>query len=187
MDRRLFLKSISASILSVSSGCSQLLREQDIRVTNFSNLNDIDVSFTGEVVQQLSKDGPLRVELRFTNEGPERMFGFDPVLPGLYVNPSRTLFSVPDNREPIGPWKPDGPDGFVPDEPDGGCWRALNSIVVASYVEWRTLDTGEKLTERYTILANSEADRCFPPGTHRFESSFDLESEHPLHYDVVVP
>lgn len=170
----------------MSGGCFQS-RGQDIRVANFSDHNDINVSFTGEVLQQPSEDGPLRIELRFTNEGPERTFGFDPVVPGLYVNPSQTLFSVPDNREPIGPWDPDGPDGFAPDEPDGDCWRALNSMAVANYVKWRTLATGEQLTDQYTILADSEADTCFPSGTHRFESSFDLESEHPLHYDVVVP
>lgn len=187
MRRRNAIVLFATGSVSMLAGCST---DDDVRLENFSKHDHLNVSFTGKVIQQPSEENPLRVELRFTNDGPERTFGFLSTPPLSFLSEISVL-PVPDDRESISPWDPDGPDGFVPDSPDDdGCWRALNQSVTNSAIELhrRTLDPEEALIDRYTLLAIPEAEECFPSGTHRCESSVYLDgTEHTLSFDLVVP
>ena len=172
----------------MSGGCLSVFQRKrpEIGITNFSDHDEINVTFDGEVIQKPSEEGPLRVELQFTNEGPKREFGFEPVAPGLFHDPDGKLRSVPDDREPVGLWDHDGPD-IIPESPEDSCWRPQNRIVSGPYLEDRVLDTGDQLSERYTLLTAPDVETCLPSGTHRLETTFSVNGDHTLQYDVVIP
>lgn len=162
--------------------------EERVSTNNFSRHDDLNVKFTGEVIQQPTDQEPPRIELQFTNEGLERVMSFGPVAPftGL-VDEDITLVLIPDTRGPLEAVDPDEPSTFVPESRGGDCWRALHNPIWRSYLQNKRLDTGDQLTEQYTLLAHADAEGCFPSGTYRFEGTFKIEEHHSLHFDVVVP
>lgn len=190
MRRRLYINMLSSGLVSMVSGCSTIRSTGDsnIKVENFPDYDSLDVTFTGEVIQQLSDENPPRIELRFTNDGPERKMAFGPVAPFTGLgDEDETLVLIPDTREPLEAWDPDVPDTFVPESRKDGCWRTLHTPARRPYFENTVLDTGEQRIEQYTLLAQADAESCFPSGTYRFENKFKIKEIHTLSLDVVVP
>lgn len=190
MERRLYVSMLSSGLVSLVSGCSNIRSggDSNIKVENFSEYDDLEVTFTGEVIRQPSDENPARIELRFTNDGPERMMAFGPVAPFTGLgDEDETLVLIPDTREPLEAWDPDVPDTFVPESRNDGCWRALHTPARRPYFENTILDTGEQRSEQYTLLAQADAEACFPSGTYRFENRFKIEEVHTMSFDVVVP
>ena len=183
MRRREFLNVLAVGPLVGIAGC---LSSKDLSLANFSEHDDLEVTFTGKVLQQPTDENPPRIELRFRNEGEKRTMYFGGVKPGTFPERTGTLVLIPDTREPIGSWDPNAPAEFVPDS-QKDCWRALNTPVWGDYLEKTIIEAGEELTERYTLLAHANADNCFPPGEHRFEDTFKIHDYHSLYFDVVVP
>ena len=183
MHRRHLLTLLGAA-LPLTTGC---LTTNELSLENFSPHEELEVTLNGEVIQQQTEDSPPRIEIRFTNEGQERRIFFGPVPPGSFVDRSGALVMIPDTRDEVEPWDPDGPDRFVPDSRENGCWRSLATPSWRRYLKPHVLATGEQIIERYTVMAHPDAEVCFPSGSHRFEATFKLETHHPLAFDVVVP
>jgi hypothetical protein len=162
-----------------------------IRLENFPDLSSEEVTFKGRIIQRPTEEEPLRIELWFVNEGPEREFYFGAFPPFTNLTSVESqLVLIPDTREDLGSIDPDAPDVFVPEKPEQGCWQALNRPIWLSYSLGIDLASGESIGERYTVLADATADQCFASGTYRFEKTFRISGpnhEHPLHFEVVIP
>ena len=186
MHRRHLLTLLGSASVPLLSGC---VTSRDVLLENFSTHNDIDVSLTGEVIQQPTEDGPLRIELSLTNDGPKRELEFFHTPPLKFTSSDIRVVVVPDDRESITTFNPEEPDKFVPETPEDGCWRSLNRIPVGGgrQLERRTFNVDDTLTERYTLLATPEAEACFPAGTHRFTNRIHVNDDHQLHFDLVIP
>lgn len=165
--RRQLLSVLASGSLAASAG---YLGSDGLRVENFVEYDGLDVTFAGEVLQQPTDDAHARIELRFTNEGPQRVMYFGPIPPASFHEESQTLVAIPDNREPLRSVEPEDPDEFVPDS-RGDCWRALCNTIQRRYLQPIRLDRDEELTEQYTLLAHPDAEACFPSGTYGSRTS----------------
>lgn len=196
MNRRRFLAALPTATFAVS-GCTALqdapgetptttdTDTQQLRLANVPDFQTEDISFDAEIVQYPDEENPPRIEVRMTNEGATRDFGFGPVPPfSTTTSTDQALSLIPSTREPLGTKK------FVPDAPRDGCWRSLHTPFTRSYLQWPEFAAGETISERYTILADPEAETCFPSGSHRFEDTFyvtDIHNPYDSTVDVVVP
>lgn len=136
-----------------------------------------DLSLSAAIFQQPSTAMPAEVEVRLSNEGAKEVeLGYGPAL--LFTdNSASDDLQWPENlvidpETNVGPWKD-------PVRTADSCWRYPEdaSRPVQSILEWRTLDAGESLSERYEVYTDSDADSCLPQGSYRFQDKGYVEKE----------
>lgn len=149
---------------------------------------DASVSICIEPVSPFTDEHPARFAVELTNEGDSSLtFGFAisppyPPYAASHRSEAAELVILPDYREYVTPR-----DGtFVPDEPDDGCWRALERPGGLDKGLEETLEPGETIREEYVLLGAPDGE-CLVPGTYRTENErYDPVGYEPWGFEITL-
>lgn len=177
--RRRLLSVIGSGVLALSAGCSTFAggdRETDQpnerRRVSFVDITQPDPEHEVAIEVRMTEpevthDHPAMVEIRITNEGPDRVFSgvphqgvFQPFHdaasedpPGLVLRHQRKDRYTPDPDDSDGQWS-------IPDPGAGG-----GEIPGGSRFE-----SGTSFTEEYAVYDDAKIEGYYSPGTYGFSS-----------------
>lgn len=134
------------------------------------------LSASVELVRQYSREKPARLQVSLTNRSDiPREITFGPSLPfsslrGEQEDGVAVALLVPDDQTHVHV-EHTGNSNSQPAEPVDGCWR-IKGVARNSIAQYERLDSGESVTEVYSIFASTENEGCLPAGAYRFEDSW---------------
>lgn len=195
VSRREILSTVAGSAIVSSTGCLGLgssvrSPEMDLTVAELpSRLADL-VTYDAELLEGFTADHPARIrvsttlrETPVTEDGATLRFGETPPY-SFYLGgqpdmgPAVAILPEdPTNVEAQG--RPEV-TGWIPEEPEEGCWRAPTWPQQRLNPDDPTtieLEPGETLSTEYVVL--SLGDHCLPDGEYRFTGAepFRIESD----------
>ena len=201
MNRRRVLSAIGSASALALAGCTtgafsstpdqRFLRAEDVSLPDETNI-DLQVKVTNG--RGKSTPPALRVEMETTVDqtlkfGPYRPLG-TPI--AEQQDSDAKLLLIPENVS-----DEDGDSyyvpaevgaGFVPEEPQNGCWTANTDVEIVNQLAVHVdLKAGDTEANSYRVLNSPDNSECFPAGRYRVEDTVGAgETYYDWGFNVVV-
>jgi hypothetical protein len=206
VNRRRVLSTIGSASALALAGCttgasppdpsSDTPDQQSLRVEDVSIPDGLQADLQVQVTNDREGSTPpaLRAEMK-TNTDQELLFGpYQPL--GFPAAKQKggdpELLLIPENV-----YYEDGHSyyvpaevgvGFVPDEPQNGCWTAATDVeVLLQQAVQLDLEAGDSVANSYRVLNSPDNSGCFPTGRYRVEDIVAADgTDYDWGFDLVV-